>query len=688
MFATIPLLSLFLICAFFHLRKLSRGEVETPCWRTAVLAGGITWGVILVFGTEMLSLLGAFSFEWVLAFWALTALVGAIACVAFYVRARRVGKISFKPPPAIETVFLLPAAMIALAVLGIVLIAPPTTWDSMTYHMARIVHWIQNRSVEHYPTHIDRQLYLAPGAEYVILHFQILSNGDRLAGLPQWLGMIGSIIGVSLIARQLGASSRGQALSALLVATIPMGILQGSTTQNDHVAAFWAVCFCAYALELIRGQRHLSKWAAAAGALALCILTKGTAYVIVGPFLLWLLVAALWRLRLRALGPLAVSAAIVVILNALPLWRNYRTFGSPLGPVTAYRTEELSVKIVLSNVARNAALHLATPSEEFNHKVEDNVISFHRLIGISHNSPKSTWKGARFRLMKTRFSESIDGNFLHFLLGIACSVLLVISRRSRNRRLAMGYVLALILSLSLFSALLKWQPWHSRLHLPLFVLGSAFVAAVLDISSRKGKRLIIVAVVLFAAASPYVLANEARSYVGKFSILKIPRMAQYFRRRFELRRPYVGTVRFLKRARCKRIGLLIGSNSWEYPLWALLRHKDDAEYRIEHVEVLNASKDLAYPAAESAQGGRPFVPEAIIVIRRDRKERTLAFGGRTYVLAFRSDPVDVFLISTRAKGVIRRQWSGLPAAALQFTCGASTAPPALLQAWTISRSRL
>ena len=89
MFATIPLLSLFLICAFFHLRKLSRGEVETPCWRTAVLAGGITWGVILVFGTEMLSLLGAFSFEWVLAFWALTALVGAIACVAFYVRARR-----------------------------------------------------------------------------------------------------------------------------------------------------------------------------------------------------------------------------------------------------------------------------------------------------------------------------------------------------------------------------------------------------------------------------------------------------------------------------------------------------------------------------------------------------------------------------------------------------------------------
>ncbi len=32
-------------------------------------------------------------------------------------------------------------------------------YDSMTYHLARIGHWIDNGSVDYYVTNIDRQLY-------------------------------------------------------------------------------------------------------------------------------------------------------------------------------------------------------------------------------------------------------------------------------------------------------------------------------------------------------------------------------------------------------------------------------------------------------------------------------------------------------------------------------------------------
>ena len=38
------------------------------------------------------------------------------------------------------------------------LIYPPNNFDSMTYHMARIVHWVQNGNVNYYPTGIIRQL--------------------------------------------------------------------------------------------------------------------------------------------------------------------------------------------------------------------------------------------------------------------------------------------------------------------------------------------------------------------------------------------------------------------------------------------------------------------------------------------------------------------------------------------------
>ena len=34
----------------------------------------------------------------------------------------------------------------------------PNTWDSMTYHLPRIEHWLQNQSLGFYPTSITRQL--------------------------------------------------------------------------------------------------------------------------------------------------------------------------------------------------------------------------------------------------------------------------------------------------------------------------------------------------------------------------------------------------------------------------------------------------------------------------------------------------------------------------------------------------
>lgn len=59
----------------------------------------------------------------------------------------------------------------------------PNNWDSMTYHLARVAHWIQGRSVEAFPTSIPRQVALGPGAEYLLLALQVVSGSDALAGL-------------------------------------------------------------------------------------------------------------------------------------------------------------------------------------------------------------------------------------------------------------------------------------------------------------------------------------------------------------------------------------------------------------------------------------------------------------------------------------------------------------------------
>jgi hypothetical protein len=95
-----------------------------------------------------------------------------------------------------------------------------------------VLHWQQDRSVALYATNIERQLHLAPDGEYGILRLDLLSGGDRLDNLPQWLAAMGSLPVVSLIPARLDATVRGQALAAVFCATLPMGIL-----QNDYQVA-------------------------------------------------------------------------------------------------------------------------------------------------------------------------------------------------------------------------------------------------------------------------------------------------------------------------------------------------------------------------------------------------------------------------------------------------------------------
>ena len=64
----------------------------------------------------------------------------------------------------------------------VALLSPVQTYDSLSYHLSRVAHWAQNRSVAVYVTGIERQNMMGPFAEYAVLHLYILQGGDRLAG--------------------------------------------------------------------------------------------------------------------------------------------------------------------------------------------------------------------------------------------------------------------------------------------------------------------------------------------------------------------------------------------------------------------------------------------------------------------------------------------------------------------------
>ena len=450
-------------------------------FRVAALGAAVSGGVLVVALTELLGRFHALTIHAVAVTWAVV--LAAVVAPVWARWWRGQWRLPDWRPPCPRGLDLAMALWIAVVVVltGLVALrAAPITYDSMTYHLARVAHWAQNRSVDFYPTHIIRQLYQPPWAEYALLHLFILAQGDRLANLVQWISMVASLMGISVIARQLGAGRRGQLLSAFVGATIPMGVLQAATTQNDHVNALWLVCLVSALLSL-EATPGIVPVLSAGASLGLALLTKGTSYLLAAPFVAVFTLSGTHRPLSRKLGQALVIGLCALALNAPHYARNAALFGAPLGPGGEgnyrYANEAFRPAILISNALRNIALHLGTPSPTANARVEQAIDALHAMIGIAPDDARSTWPGTRFAIAVPRADEDLAPNGLHLLL--MAGALAGAWRRRDDRRL-LAFAGCLIAAFVLFCLVLRWQPWHSRLHLPLFVLAAPLIGVVLE----------------------------------------------------------------------------------------------------------------------------------------------------------------------------------------------------------------
>lgn len=537
--------------------------------------------------TEALSLLHALTRTNVATGWVLVSLVAMVGIIlSGHSRKSRRG--------SLQTVFKVEyllgglTAVIFLIVGVSAFFSAPNNWDSMTYHLPRILHWIQNHSVEHYPTPILRQLYQPPGAEFLILQFQILTGDDRFANLVQWFAMLASALVLSLIAAELGAGRKGQLLTMLLAATIPMGILQGTSTQNDYVAGLWLSAAVLFGLKLLRpedqGSQRLGNLIGAGLSLGLALLTKGTVYLFAAPWIASLLLFSILQKRKKLFLEMFLVAMMCLAVNAGFYLRNINLFGTPLSPGSEdYVNKGDMISNGMLNVVRNAALHMGTPLPAVNHFLKEKILV---LQSWSKHTENNSWSDFDIPVPST--NEDIAGNPLHFFIILVVFTVIAFARNSSW--LLRSYSLMIIAGFALFCMLLKWQLFHSRLHLPLFLLSMPVVAFVLE-RMRPKLFVPIIAVILVAAAVPALFWNERHPLVGKKNIFNMSRMEQYFSYRQFMALPYVLAAKYASSHSGSDVGLLLGGDDWEYPLWMLLK-KEKPDVRIYHLGVSNVSAPL------------------------------------------------------------------------------------------------
>ncbi|MCD4813008.1 glycosyltransferase family 39 protein [bacterium] len=558
-------------------------------WRESVLKASISTMVAAVLLTEISSLVGLFNFTGLIIGWSILNLV---VLIILYKKRLNVFLFATRFPSltSIEWLFLIAAALIIILTGFLAIYAPPNNWDSMTYHLARIGHWIQNESIAHYPTHILRQLYQPPAAEYIVAQLMILSGNDFFANSVQWLAMIGSVVAASLIAKQLNINRIGQIITAVFVATIPMGILQSTSTQNDYVLAFFLLCLLYFMIEAIKKEEWvIGLWASLAFAVA--ILTKGTAFLYTLPIMAIFGIILTIKLKKKAILLLAISLLPVMLISGGHYFRNHQTFGHVLGKhETSYNNEEYNMNTFVSNGIRNTAMHLATTNPKIDNMTKFNIEKLFMKFNIPWNDPKTTWPGSKFRIYSELTKhEDYAGNFFHTVLIIILVLVVIIYYIfiRKQDRLWLYYLISGISMFAIFCFYLKWQPWHSRLQLPIFVVFTPILAFALS-KIKIQWILYIVPVLLLYQSIPYLLENQTRPLTEKNSIFQHSREFNYFNNRSAIRQEYLDVVEFIKNSNVQNIGAVFGQDSWEYPIWRMLYNNND-KITLEHVAVTNES---------------------------------------------------------------------------------------------------
>ncbi len=555
--------------------------------------------------------------------------------------------------PLLERAIAALVATTLLITLFTALWAAPNNWDAMVYHLPRVMHWIQNRSVAHYPSLEVRQLAFMPGASYWVMQFHLLSGGDRFANFPQWLAFLGCILGTSLLADQgsgqQGFEQRAGWLATLLCASLPMAVMQSTTPQTDLLTAFWLVCLAYFvgdepphmqhrqetwqASRQRKGQRLVAwfsqhqyyGWIAAS--LGLGIVTKQTAWIFSIPILLvltWRIAGWHWRssspvaATFRA-GMVVSLISITSLVLVLPsCWRNVQTFGSFSGGTHGTTNDGWGFVALVSNLLKNLALSIPLPgywqtiAAIHQHVLHTDIDS--PLFNFAPTPLAAADSSPTEALLKVLAPhEDFVGYPVHLLLfGVAAIALMRRWFRSgwtSQRPVLPLLTITVMANFLLMCLLLKWQPWGNRLLLPIAVLAVAVIA---DGAARwhrqwqhwmiAGLGMMAIAYALTPMRHPLV-ALPVPSVEQSPSILTLTRPQMYFSgARKELAVPYAQAVSTLQATGCTHIGIALGAEAWEYPLWVLLKTAIPRGLHIQHFnvqfDVQQAFKQVPIPQSE------------------------------------------------------------------------------------------
>ncbi len=211
---------------------------------------------------------------------------------------------------------------------------------------------------------------------------------------------------------------------------------------------------------------------------------------------------------------------------------------------------------------KNIGNHFSTPltSSITNQVVE----KAHLITQIPINDDNYNYKGIHFKLNLWNHNEDEVSNIFQVLLILGVCLFMIFNWKNRNRFILLSTLFCLF-SFSLFSIILKWQPWHMRLQVPLFILFAIPISIVLEkIKLAKITSSILAISIIYC----FILAflNPNRPLIKN---TKQAKLCTRFEKYFVAMPPYLKEYKIWRYKLKSKIqqNWEVHGDTWEYPIY-------------------------------------------------------------------------------------------------------------------------
>lgn len=502
------------------------------------------------------------------------------------------------------------------------IITIPYNYDSMTYHLARIPHWIQNGNTLPYATSNNRQIYSPILCEYSIMHTILLHGNDQFANYVQGFSYICNIIIIFGIARKLDLSHNLSFFSSFLFAMCPMALAQAFSTQTDEFATVWLLCFTYLVIELFECKNiSLCKDNIfRVLALSFCFMfgyhSKPTVCIIMFITLATLLIKALRNHdKIKDLLCLLFIAIGIIFIFLIPEFiNNLHLYGSITSPNSyghiVLATSDLRYYIL--NFYKNISYMFTSgifPS--FDDFLVTLGVCLAGILGISIDDPLIS-VSTPFTTSEDIYHQDTASYFVFIALSSIVFVIFLVVLFSRKKNMTtfqISYGVIAYLSFFVLLAITIWSPWKCRYFLPNAALLIPFIVLTLK-KLFSGKQILYYSFIIIVSAFSLYYGISSLKYHAEYFKNSISewddRNELYYVGRIDCKWPMECAIDYITQQGIDDIGLLIGGNTYEYPIWEPFNYA----VRIEHIDV---SDTYLHNLEDST-----FSPKYIIVLEDAR----------------------------------------------------------------------